>query len=257
MIDYSRKECVLNTRFATRRARRAGLVLGLLATALWAGAASAYEAGPVANGGSISGTVKFKGTPPARTKLDVNKDTDVCGAGGEKLSKDLVVASDGGIQYAVVSIPGIAKGKPFADAKPVLDQKGCEYAPHIVLMKAGGDLDIQNSDGILHNIHTYSEKNPALNRAQPKFKKTMTETFKEPEKVRLACDVHGWMQGWLIVENNPYYVVTDDKGQFKLTDVPAGDYDVTLWHEKLGTATQKVSVKAGADTVANFELAPK
>jgi plastocyanin len=257
MIDYTRKEFVLNTRIDTRRTFRAGLVLGLFATALWAGAASAYDAGAVANGGSISGTVKYKGTPPARAKLDVNKDTEVCGAGGEKLAKDLVVAPDGAIQYAVVTIPGITKGKPFADAKSVLDQKGCEYAPHIVLVQAGGDLDIQNSDGILHNIHTYSEKNPPLNRAQPKFKKTMTETFKEPEKVRLACDVHGWMQGWLIVENNPYVAITDDKGAFKLTDVPPGDYDVTVWQEKLGESTQKVSVKPGADTAVNFELAGK
>src|SRR6185295_15093029 len=178
-------------------------------------------------------------------------------AGGEKLAKDLVVASDGGIQYAVVSIPSITKGKPFADAKPMLDQKGCEYAPHIVLMKAGGDLDIQNSDGILHNIHTYSEKNPPLNRAQPKFKKVMTESFKEPERVKLACDVHGWMQGWLVVEDNPYVAITDDKGAFKITDVPPGDYEVKIWQEKLGETTQKVSVKPGADTPVTVELAGK
>ena len=76
----------------------------------------------------------------------------------------------------------------------------------------------------------------------------MTETFKEPESVRLSCDVHGWMQGWLIVEDNPYYAVTDEKGAFKLTDVPPGDYEVKVWQEKLGEATQKVTVKPGADT---------
>src|SRR5262249_30830619 len=106
--------------------RGAGMTLALFATLGWAGTARAYEAGPVANGGSVSGPVKYKGTPPPRAKLDVNKDTDVCGA-TEKLASDLVVAPDGGIQYAVVSIPGIAKGKPFSDTKPVLDQKGCEY----------------------------------------------------------------------------------------------------------------------------------
>ena len=249
MIDCERN--------ALKWAGRGGVAVALLATVGWAASAAAYDAGPVANGGSISGTVKYKGTPPARAKLEVNKDTEVCGAGGEKLSKDLVVGPDGGIQYAVVSIPSITKGKPFADAKPVLDQKGCEYAPHIVLMKAGGDLDIQNSDGILHNIHTYSEKNPPLNRAQPKFKKVMTESFKEPEKVKLACDVHGWMQGWLVVEDNPYVAITDDKGAFKITDVPPGDYEVKIWQEKLGETTQKVSVKPGADTPVTVELAGK
>jgi plastocyanin len=249
MIDRKHNERVRRTASWTA-------ALGFAAMLAWSGPAAAYEGGPVANGGSISGTVKYKGTPPAPAKLEVNKDTEVCGK-TPKTSRELVVAADGGIQYAVVFIPGITKGKPFPTAKPVLDQKGCEYLPHVVLAPAGGDVDILNSDGILHNIHTYSEKNPPLNRAQPKFKKTLTENFKQPERVKLACDVHGWMQGWLVVEDSPYYVVTDEKGAFKLTDVPPGDYEVKVWQEKLGESSQKVTVKPGADSAVNFELAGK
>jgi len=249
MIDRKNKERA--GRWACRSA-----MLGLAATLAWAGPVGAYEGGAVANGGSISGTVKYKGTPPAPVKLDVNKDTKACGT-EQKTSRELVVGGDGGIQYAVVFIPGITKGKPFPTAKPVLDQKGCEYTPHVLLAPAGSDVDILNSDGILHNIHTYSEKNPPLNKAQPQFRKTMTENFKQPERVKLACDVHGWMQGWLIVEDSPYYVVTDDKGAFKLTDVPPGDYEVKVWQEKLGESSQKVTVKPGADSAVNFELAGK
>ena len=242
------------------KVRRAGylaaLSLGVVAGLVSAMPAHAYDGGPVANGGSISGTVKYKGTPPAPAKLDVNKDTDVCGK-TQKVDKSMTVAPDGGIQYAVVSIPSITKGKPFSDAKVVLDQNNCEYVPHIVLTPPGTQIDIQNSDGILHNIHTYSQKNEPVNIAQPKFKKTVNATFKTPEAVRMACDVHGWMQGWLIVQNNPYYTVTDEKGAFKITDVPPGDYEVQVWQEKLGESTQKVSVKPGADTTVNFELAGK
>lgn len=242
-------------------ARVAGLVLGLLAVG-WTAQARAYDAGPVADGGSISGTVKYKGTPPAPTKLDVNKDVEVCGKGGDKTSRELVVGPDGGVQYAVVSIPGISKGKPFPEAKPTLDQKGCEYMPHITVVQAGGEVEVLNSDGILHNIHSYPQenKNTPVNVAQPKFKKSIVikgDGIKDPERIKLACDVHGWMQGWLIVENNPYLAITDPTGAFKLTDVPPGDYEITVWHEKLGEAKQKVTVKAGADTVANFELAGK
>jgi plastocyanin len=246
---------VIRKRNMMRRAARAGLLVGVMA-AFGAGQVVAYEGGAVANGGSVSGTVKFKGTPPAPAKLDVNKDTEVCGT-SQKTSRELLVAPDGGVQYAVVYIPGITKGKAFESTKATLDQKGCEYVPHIVLAPAGGDVDILNSDGILHNIHTYSEKNPPLNRAQPKFKKSMTEKFETPERVKLSCDVHGWMQGWLIVEDSPYYAVTDEKGAFKLTDVPAGDYDVKVWQEKLGESSQKVSVKPGADSTVNFEMAGK
>ena len=227
-----------------------------LTTLACGGAAFAYEGGAVANGGSISGTVKYKGAAPARAPLDVNKDKEVCAA-TPKLASDLVVGADGGIQYAVASIKGIQKGKAFAEQKEKLDQKGCEYAPHVVLLPAGGSLEIVNDDGILHNIHTYSKDNPPLNRAQPKFKKTLNETFAKPEYVKLSCDVHGWMSGWLVVQDHPYYAVTDEKGAFKLTDVPPGDYELKIWQEKLGETTQKVTVQPGADAQVNVELAPK
>ncbi len=234
-----------------------GVFLGVAAMCAVPGQARAYEGGAVSNGGTIAGQVKYKGTPPPRQKLDINKDKEVCAVGGDHLSRDLVVGPDGGIQYAVVSIPNIEKGKPFADTKPILDQKGCEYEPHVLLAPAGQPVEIKNSDGILHNIHTYSKDNPPVNRAQPKFKKTMTETWAKPEMVRLSCDVHGWMAGWLAVEADPYYAVTDEHGAFKLTDVPAGDYELKVWHPKLGETTQKVTVKPGAETTVTFELEGK
>jgi plastocyanin len=215
-----------------------------------------YDGAAVSGGGTISGVVKYKGTAPAAAPLDVNKDKEVC-ATKPKLSKELVVGADGGIQYAVVSIATIAKGKPFETAKPVVDQKGCEYLPHVTLVPAGQEFDITNDDGILHNIHTYSAKNPVLNRAQPKFKKTLTEKLAQPERVKLTCDVHGWMTGWVVVMDHPYYATTDDKGSFKLTDVPPGDYELKVWQEKLGETTQKVTVQGGQETKVTFELAGK
>ena len=115
-----------------------GVFLGVAAMCAATGQARAYEGGAVSNGGTIAGQVKYKGTPPPRQKLDINKDKEVCAVGGDHLSKDLVVGPDGGIQYAVVLIPNIEKGKPFGDTKPVLDQKGCEYDPNVLFAPAGG-----------------------------------------------------------------------------------------------------------------------
>jgi len=221
---------------------------------LGAGQATAeYLAGDVANGGTIKGMVKFKGTPPAPEKLEVNKDTSVC-ALTEKLNKDLVVDANGGIQFAVVSLTDIKLGKKFPEEKPTLDQKGCEYLPHVTLVPAGKEMEILNSDGILHNIHTYGEKNKPVNMAQPKFKKVIKTSFAEPERVKVACDVHGWMKGWIVVEDHPYYAETDSTGAFSLTDVPAGEYEIQVWQEKLGTAKQKVTVPASGEVSVNFEL---
>jgi plastocyanin len=217
---------------------------------------AAYEGAPVSGGGSVSGVVKFKGTPPAPKQLEATKDTQVCGK-HKIMEETLVVGPGNGIQFAVVSIPGIAKGKPMEKVSPVLDQLGCQYIPHVIAFPAGSEVQIQNSDGILHNIHTYSEKNPSINRAQPKFKKVLKETFAKPEMIKVTCDAHNWMSGWFAVQENPYYAVTDANGAFKLTDVPPGTYDVKVWHETLGESTQKVTVAGGADAKADFELAKK
>ena len=228
-----------------------------LVALVWAGAVPAYEGVTVTGGGSIRGTVKLQGTAPAPKEIETTKDREVCGA-HKLIDESLIVASGGGIKNAVVSITNITRGKALdTTGKPELDQHGCTYVPHVLTVPAGSELQIRNSDGILHNIHTYSTRNPPMNRAQPKFKKVITETFSQPETIRTTCDAHGWMQGWLIVIEHPYYAVTDDNGGFQLTDVPAGDYELKVWHEKLGEQTQKVVVAGAGQVSADFLLTPK
>jgi len=231
-------------------------MLTITAALSWGVAAYAYDGGPVANGGSISGQVKVQGTVPPPKTLEVTKDKEVCGQ-HELKDEELIVSSGGGLENAVVSIVTITKGKPFAPMEATLDQQGCKYVPHVLLFPAGSTVKINNDDGILHNIHTYSTKNPPINRAQPKFKKTIEEKFSEAEVIKVTCDAHGWMQGWFVSEDNPYFVKTDADGNFKLTDVPPGDYEVKVWHGKLGEKTQKVTVPAGGEAKVNFELAVK
>ena len=212
----------------------------------------AYDGGAVSDGGSVSGVVKFKGAAPAPKKLEITKDKEVCAKSG-KTDPSLIV-SGGNLVNAVVTITDINKGKKMEPQKVKLDQNGCEYKPHVLAMAAGSSVDILNPDGILHNVHSYSKANSPFNMAQPKFKKTITVKVDKPEVINLKCDVHGWMSAWLFVAANPYFSVTDNSGSFKLTDVPAGTYNVEVWHETLGKASQKVTVKAKADTKVSFEM---
>ena len=129
--------------------------------------------------------------------------------------------------------------------------------PHVLAFPAGSTVKIVNSDGILHNIHTYSEKNPSFNMAQPKFKKVIEQKVEQPEVIKVTCDAHGWMHGWWVATDTPYFAVTDDKGNYSIADVPPGDYTVEVWQEKLGTDDQKASVKDGATATTNFSLKPK
>ena len=207
------------------------------------------------SGGSIVGEVKFSGTPPAPKVLKVNKDNEVCGE--DKKSEELIVGANKGIKNAVVSVVDGAGSAPKPAQKPALDQKGCQFVPHVLLAPASGEVDILNSDGVLHNLHTFSTANPSFNKAQPKFKKVLTEKFDKPEIVRVQCDAHNWMSSWIVVQAHPHYAVTDESGSFKLDNVPAGKHKLEIWHEVLGKMTQEVEVKAGAPTKVTFELAKK
>jgi plastocyanin len=221
-------------------------------------AAGAYDGVEVSDGGTISGEVKFSGDPPAPAKIPVTKDNEVCGK--EKTSPDLVVGSNKGIQNVVVRLSDIQKGKKLAPpaTNPVFDQKGCEYSPHVLAFPAGSTIDILNSDGILHNVHTTSTANPSFNQAQPKFKKTIQAKIDKPEMpIKVQCDAHGWMHAWWVSEDHPYYAVTDANGAFKLADVPPGDYQLEAWHETLGKQTQKVKVQPKQDTKVSLEMTKK
>ena len=211
-----------------------------------------YDAGAVSNGGSISGTVKFVGTAPEPKAIEVTKDAAVC-AKTPKFEESLIVGEADGLKNVVVSITSISSGKEFGDAM-VLDQRECLYTPHITLTQVGAGLEILNNDGILHNIHTYSEANPAFNQAQPKFRKKLKKKFGQPEVVRVECDAHGWMKGWIVVMEHPYYSVSDGSGVFTLTDVPAGEYELKFWHETLGEAMQKVTVEADGEASVSVEM---
>jgi hypothetical protein len=228
-----------------RKALMTTTVLTLVTgAAMWLAATAGAQ-----GGGTIEADVKYNGAPVVE-KLKVNKDTEKCGT--EAVVEKVVVGGNKGLSNAVVSVPG-AKGA--TKAKAVLDQHGCKFVPHVVVMQPG-ELEIKNSDDILHNLHTYSTANPAINKAQPKFKKTMTEKLEKPEFVKVTCDVHSWMLGWVAVVPG-LAGVTDKDGVVKIENVPAGKQKVEVWHETLGKQEKEVEVKAGAVTKVSFEMKGK
>jgi hypothetical protein len=159
----------------------------------------------------------------------------------------------------VVSLPGIQKGKALEKpAKPpVLDQKNCEYHPYAQIFPVNTTLEILNSDDVLHNVKTEPGSKTTFNVAQPKFKRKITQEFKNPELVQVECNVHGWMNAILVVADNPYYALTDANGSFKITDVPPGKYTLKVWHSTLGEQTKDVTVGPKEEVKVAFDMKAK
>lgn len=224
-----------------------GVILAAWAPAL------AYEAVEVRDGGTVAGTIRYEGTVTVREKPKT-KDTEVCGKA--EVSQDLIVGPDKGLANVVVMLT-VEKGKKWSADKVVLDQGGCDFHPHVLVVPTGADVKVLNPDRILHNFHTLNTKNPPVNRAMSKWTREMTIKFAQPEIMKVVCDTHDWMWAWLIVSEHPYVAVTDAQGHFEIKDVPAGSYKVEIWHEKLGKEMKEVSLKPGNTTVLDLTLRGK
>jgi plastocyanin len=207
--------------------------------------------------GTISGTVTFDGKVPKLGEIKMNADPECMSKHAEKVfSEALVLGKNNTMANIFVRIKsGLAK-KEYAPPKEpvVLDQHGCMYSPHVFGVMAGQTLKILNSDGILHNIHPLPKENRPFNLAMPKAIKVTEKVFKkvEEEKFTIKCDVHPWMHAYAAVMSNPFYAVTKEDGKFSIAGLDPGTYEIEAWHEKLGTLTAKVTVKAGETTTSNF-----
>ncbi|MHB8413500.1 MAG: carboxypeptidase regulatory-like domain-containing protein [Candidatus Acidiferrales bacterium] len=201
-------------------------------------------------GGTISGKILYSGKPVRPKKVTVTQDREVC---GNMKEISAVQVEQGGVADAVVWIDDVTHGKAFAFPAPAIDQKGCMFMPHVLLM-APGQVKVLNSDKAAHNIHIYSKSNRGFNQVMPPGSAPLEIPLYRPDTVIVRCDVHTWMQGYIVVAKNPYYALSGSGGAFTLTDVPPGTYHLKVWQSALGTQEQTVTVQAGKTASANFTL---
>lgn len=211
--------------------------------------------------GSVSGVISFDDKYPKTKRIRVSKDNEICG--NIKKSKQFIVNRENkGLKNVLVTIEGVKGGKKPSPVKSIsVEQTGCSYSPHFQVAELGADgikLTVVNADGILHNIHSYLGKETLFNVAQPKFKKRISKTLTEPGVVKFKCDVHNWMEAYVVIlKDQPYYSVTDENGKFSIDGIPPGSYTVKAWHEALGNMEKTVEISSGALADLNFVIKPK
>lgn len=212
-----------------------------------------------ASGAALKGQVVHAGPAPPPRKVPVTVDQYVCGK--DKDAEDLVLSARRGIRSAVVwltdppaaSARAVETSAASPPAVPQMDQKQCSFTPRVVLVPGGGTVEFLNSDRLLHNLHSVSKDNPSFNRTQPKGR-TIPITFAKPEMVRIDCDLHSWMRGWVVVAPHAFYALTDAQGRFRFDQVPPGQYTLRLWHERLGESSRTVTVAGEGSTPMTIQL---
>lgn len=195
---------------------------------------------------SISGTMKYEGEVPKFKEIKMDADPICLTHHTTPIYPQTLVLGEGNTMANVFVYVknGLAKKDYPAPAEPVvIDQKGCEYTPHVAGVMVGQTVKILNPDGTLHNVHALCKVNPEFNLAMPKFRTETTKVFDKVEFMfPLKCDVHPWMSGWLAVLPHPFFTTTKPDGKFKIDNLPAGTYEIEAWHEKLGTQKASVTV---------------
>jgi plastocyanin len=226
------------------------------AVAVWFGSGVAITVSPAAS--SVTGTVIFEGKVPNLPPLAMDADPVCAKKHPKPVPAEMLVLGSGNTMANIMVY--VTKGLPAktwpAPATPVtLDQVGCLYKPHVMGIMVGQPYRILNSDGVLHNIHTLPKVNPMFNSAMPASRKELTTKFDKPEAIfQIKCDVHPWMSAYIGVFTHPFFSVTGPDGKFSITGLDPGTYEITAWHERLGTQSATVTVGANETKPQNFKF---
>ena len=202
------------------------------------GGADPTASGAVLGAGVIKGKIKYTGPKPP---LSPQQRECHPGKGNIVIPDESVVVSDAGdLRFAVAFIKNPPGEGPNTPA-PAMDNVNCIYDPHVVAVRAGQSVRFTSSDPILHNVHVMGNPNGEYNQGISKGD-VKPYPVKAPAFARVKCDVHPWMSGYIAVFEHGYYAVSKPDGSFEIKGLPAGAYTLSVWHEKLGTMDQEVTV---------------
>jgi len=215
---------------------------------------------PPADDAVVNGVVKLEGNVPSPNHVDMAGDPQCAklhptGA----MAEDILTDSNGGLQNVIVFISAGLADRTFDPPKDAatIEQNGCMYQPHVIAIEVNQKLEVVNSDTTTHTVHVLPVNNPPWDKPQPPGP-PIEVTFPQQEvAIPVKCDLHPWMRGYIAVFKHPYFAVTGRNGSFEIKNLPPGTYTIQAWHEKLGTATQEVTIQASESKSLEFVFKPK
>lgn len=208
--------------------------------------------------GSIRGQIVVEGEIPERLLLIAKgsnvKDKEICAA-EDHYAEDLIIDKESkGLANVFVYLVKKPKSihpdliEPSMEAVSV-NFKGCQLVPHCLVASIGQPIQVGNEDRIAHNLHHHAMKTAPLSGLNaPMEKDSAPLLFRKAEAwpFKLTCDFHPWTSGYWLIVDHPYAALTDKDGRFSIDNLPVGDHQFTIWHERVGYVERKFKVTVAA-----------
>jgi plastocyanin len=223
--------------------------------------ASAAETAVAGGFGGIKGRVLIQGEvpvlPPLYEKGAAPKDPAVCGI--EAAPNESIVANNGGLANVFIYLARPPRGMgELAKPEPIeFDQRACVFRPHAMVMRTGQLVKVLNDDAVAHNTHTYPKRNSPFNQTvAPNDRVGISLTYGRPETqpLQVGCDIHPWMIAYHLPIDHPYAVVSGPDGSFEIPNLPAGQHEFKVWHEKAGELERAFTVTVKANETVEVDI---
>lgn len=204
---------------------------------------------------SVVGRIVLDGVAPQLPALfskgGAKADPTVCAKDAAIPDESLVLGGAGEIANVFIYLDKAPIGAPTIEPRDnlLLDQVACIFKPHALFVQTGKPFPLKNSDPVPHNVQTTPQKNAAENNNMNPGS-TLELRFKKPEKqpFESKCAIHAWMKFYTLVLDHPYAAVTDITGKFEIPNLPSGDHQLRIWHERAGMISQKIKISGGKPT---------
>jgi plastocyanin len=225
----------------------------------------AYQEIDVTNGGTVRGKVVLTGEMPHPRvyHLVLFPNIDMCAEIDtddemNRVLDDFKISEDGGLKDVVITLKHVEAGKPF-NKKPILiDSEDCKFTPDVNAVRQGEEFKVNNIDAVMHNSQVYQAERGKIIQNLPVPPEEVTDgkvTFPKKFKIfQMICGMHEFMQTWGYRVQNPYYFITKLGGEFKIDNIPPGDYVLNAWHYLMKPQSQKISIAKNDAVGVNFEF---
>jgi len=201
---------------------------------------------PSTGSGIISGKITFTGSVAKAKPLDLSKEPECekMHSSEALVSENVEAGPENALRNVVVYISaGEPDTRATAQASPaIFEESGCRYEPHVLAVRVGQEIKIENRDPIAHNIHPMAKSNREWSKIQPPNTPPFFYGYDKEEFIPVKCNIHPWIQGYFVVLKTSHFAVTGEDGRFLLPEVPAGHYTVTAWHETYGTQSREITI---------------